>query len=174
MEQKGTEVDDVTVAEPAEVSEEIIDVDKVIRNHVLGAMGIGLIPIPLVDIVALTGVQLNLLRRLAKAYNIPFSKDIGKHAIGTLVGSTLPIAFSGPLASLIKTIPIIGMTTGVLVMPAISGASTYALAKVFIQHFESGGTFLNFDPEQVKEYYAEMLKEGKKVAANTDKTVDVS
>lgn len=159
MEQKGTEAEDVET----EVAEDEIDVEKVLRNHVFGSMGVGLIPIPLVDLAALTAVQLNMIRRLAKAYDVPFSKDIGKHAIGTLVGSGLPVAISGTLASLIKTIPIIGMTTGMLVMPAVSGAATYALAKVFIQHFASGGTFLNFNPDEVKEYYAEMFKEGKKV-----------
>ena len=35
-----------------------------------------------------------------------------------------------------------------------AGASTFAVGKVFIEHFESGGTFLTFDPERVLEYYA--------------------
>ena len=41
---------------------------------------------------------------------------------------------------------------------------TYAVGKVFIQHFESGETFLTFYPEKVKAYYAEMFEEGKKAA----------
>jgi uncharacterized protein (DUF697 family) len=105
-----------------------------------------------------------MIRRLAKVYNIPFSKDKGKHFIASLAGSGIPVAIGGTLTSLIKLIPIIGQTTGALAMPAISGAMTYAVGKVFMQHFASGGTFLNFDPEEVKAYYAEMLKEGKKVA----------
>jgi len=46
------------------------DAGKIVRNHVLGSMGVGLIPMPLVDLAALTGVQLNMLRRLAKEYGI--------------------------------------------------------------------------------------------------------
>ncbi|MCP4106117.1 MAG: hypothetical protein GY749_11350 [Desulfobacteraceae bacterium] len=49
-------------------------------------------------------------------------------------------------------------------MPVAASASTYALGKIFIQHFASGGTFLTFDPEKVKAYYAEMFEDGKKVA----------
>lgn len=167
MESKDIEAKDV----PATDSEEVTgNVDKIVKYHVLGSMGVGLIPIPLADMVVLTGVQLNMLRKLAKAYDIPFSKDAGKHAIATLIGGSVPVAAGGPAASLIKTIPIIGQSVGVLVMPVFAGAMTYAMGKVFVQHFESGGTFLNFKPEQVKEYYAEMLKEGKDVAKKFGKT----
>ncbi|NJL59719.1 MAG: hypothetical protein HC887_08825 [Desulfobacteraceae bacterium] len=50
-------------------------------------------------------------------------------------------------------------------MPASAGAMTYAVGRVFLQHFESGGTFLNFNPEEVKEHYARLFEEGKKVVA---------
>ncbi len=141
------------------------DTDRVIRNHVLGSMGVGLIPFPVLDIVAMAGVQLNMLRRLAERYNIPFSKDMGKHLIASLLGGGLPMSVGGTLASFIKSIPLIGQVGGALTMPAVTGATTYAVGKVFIQHFESGGTFLDFDPETVRAYYAEMFKEGEKVVA---------
>jgi uncharacterized protein (DUF697 family) len=141
------------------------DTDRLIRNHVLGSMGVGLIPFPILDIVAMAGVQLNMLRRLAERYNIPFSKDMGKHLIASLLGGGLPMSVGGTLASFIKSIPLIGQVGGALTMPAVTGATTYAVGKVFIQHFESGGTFLDFDPETVRAYYAEMFKEGEKVVA---------
>jgi len=47
-------------------------------------------------------------------------------------------------------IPLLGQACAVLTMPVSGGAATYALGMVFIQHFSSGGTFLNFDPDQVK------------------------
>ncbi len=143
-----------------------IEVDKVIKNHVMGSMGVGLIPIPVVDLVALTGVQLNMLRKLSNAYSISFSKDKVKNLLSSLVGSSIPVAVSGTLASLVKAIPVVGQATGALVMPLTSGATTYAVGKVFIQHFESGGTFLTFNPDEVREYYANMFKEGEKVSAN--------
>jgi len=142
------------------------EVSKIVRNHVVGSMGVGLIPIPLVDIVALTGVQLNMLRKLAKAYGIPFSKDKGKNVLASLLGAGMSVPIGATLSSLVKAIPVVGQATGALTMPVTAGAVTYAIAKVFTQHFASGGTFLNFDPEAVKEYYMEMLKEGEKVAGD--------
>jgi len=142
------------------------EVHNIVRNHVVGSMGVGLIPIPLVDIVALTGVQLNMLRKLAKVYGVPFSKDKGKNVLASLLGAGMSVPIGATLSSLVKAIPVVGQTAGALTMPVTAGAITYAVAKVFTQHFASGGTFLNFDPEAVKEYYAEMLKEGEKVAGD--------
>lgn len=140
-----------------------------IRNHIIGSMGVGLIPVPVVDLVALTGIQINMLRSLAKAYDIPFSRDLVKNIIASLIGGGIPVSFAGALASVMKTIPVIGQATGVLAMPVLAGATTYAVGKVFIQHFASGGTFLSFNPDEVREYYYEMFKEGQEVATKLKK-----
>jgi uncharacterized protein (DUF697 family) len=92
-----------------------------------------------------------------------------KKVATSLIGSMF-LANSFPwLASAVKLIPIVGQTLGTVTMPIICSASTYATGKVFIQHFDSGGTLLTFDPEKVKAYYAEMLKEGKSIATNMAK-----
>lgn len=134
-----------------------------VKKHALGAAGIGLIPMPAVDFVALTALQVNLLRKLSSFYGVPFTEEIGKKVIGALAGGYAPVALAMPVASLLKAIPIVGQATGILAMSAVAGASTYAVGKVFIQHFESGGTFLNFDPVAVREYYREQFKEGSSV-----------
>ena len=148
------------------------DLDKLIRHHVYYAMGVGLIPVPLIDFAGLTGIQINLLRKLAKAYNVPFFKDAVKNILSSLAGGALPLAMASPLAaSVSKFVPVMGQTAGVVAMPILAGATTYALGKVFIQHFASGGTFLTFDPEKVKSFYKDMLQEGEKVAADIKKSV---
>jgi hypothetical protein len=50
---------------------------------------------------------------------------------------------------------------GVLAMPALAGASTYAVGKVFELHFASGGTFLNFNPKSVQQHYEQHLSSAK-------------
>ncbi len=139
----------------------------VVRNYMLGTMGAGLVPLPFVDITLVGGIQLKMLHSLAQLYGQAFSKEVGKSIIGALVGGVLPAAATGSLA---KLIPGVGTVAGMVSMSALSGAATYALGKVFIQHFESGGTFLTFEPDAVRDYFAEALEEGKKVAANLRKT----
>ncbi|CAK8714550.1 GTPase [Candidatus Electrothrix gigas] len=138
--------------------------DKIIKNHTLSAIGVGLIPAPAVDFAGLLVIQSNMIREIAKLYNVPFIKEAAKNALTSLIGSAF-LANAMPIfSSMIKVIPVIGQTIGMVTMPISCGASTYATGKVFIRHFESGGDLVCFDSEKMKAYYKEMLKEGKRVA----------
>jgi hypothetical protein len=44
------------------------------------------------------------------------------------------------------------------------------LSRVFIQHFEAGGTFLSFDPEAVRDYFFEQYQKGKSVFKDMKKS----
>ncbi|MDM8536541.1 DUF697 domain-containing protein [Desulfobacterales bacterium HSG17] len=139
--------------------------DRILNNYTLASTGLGLIPVPAADIAGLMAVQLSMLKEIADLYKVPFLKEAVKKVLTSLIGgffltNTMPF-----LASTLKFVPVLGQTIGMATMPAACGASTYATGKVFIRHFESGGTFLTFAPEKVKQYYAEMLKQGKKQAA---------
>ena len=35
----------------------------------------------------------------------------------------------------------------------MAGASTWAMGKVFTQHFATGGTLLDFDPDTMREHF---------------------
>jgi len=137
----------------------------IINNYVLGSMGVGLVPLPFVDIIALTGLQLKMIHSLANCFNVKFSSSIGKSILGSLLGGTLSLSFTPLVYSLIKAIPVIGQTASAVTMPIIAGAATYALGKVFLVHFATGGTMLDFDPERVRGYFAEQFKEGKSFAS---------
>jgi uncharacterized protein (DUF697 family) len=126
-------------------------------------MAVGLVPIPMVDFLGITGVQLNMVRKMADFYDIPFSKDMTKNLIISLIGGAIPVSAAYPFASSIKFIPLIGQSLGAVSMPIIAGASTYAVGKVFYRHFASGGTFLTFDPEKARAYYEEMFQKGKDI-----------
>ncbi len=140
--------------------------NKTIQNHVLSAMGVGLIPIPVIDLLGISGVQINLVRKLANIYEVPFNRDRVKNILTPLVGGAIPVLSASTMLSLFKAIPVIGQITGALTISISSGAVTYAVGKVFLQHFASGGTFLSFDPDKVREYYEAMVEEGRTVAAD--------
>lgn len=130
--------------------EEILEMDQrgrdTIGKYVLASMGAGLVPIPAVDLFAISAIQLKMVHSLANAYNVRFTKNIGKSLIGSLVGGALPVAYTPAIGSLFKLVPLIGQTTSAITMSILGGATTYALGKVFLQHFASGGTMLDFDP----------------------------
>ena len=129
------------------------------------SMGAGLIPVPFVDWAAVSGVQLKMLADLSKIYGVRFVENQGKAIIGSLTGFILPHAVAcGMIGSALKAIPVLGVLAGGSAMAVFCGAYEWALGNVFIQHFESGGTFLTFDPEAVKEYFKAKFEEGRNVA----------
>jgi uncharacterized protein (DUF697 family) len=139
--------------------------NRTVKNYMIGSLAVGLVPIPLVDLAAVTAIQLTMLHSLAKQYEIPFEKQMGKSVIASLLGGVFTTETALSVASVIKFIPIVGQVSGAISVAILSGATTYAVGKVFIQHFESGGTFLDFDPEKVRDYFADQFQEGQQVAA---------
>lgn len=138
--------------------------EKTIKNYAFGSAVTGLIPFPLIDLVILTSIQLKLISRLSDYYGVNFSKEKTKNILISLTGSAVPIGLTGTVGSLIKVVPLIGYPASVLSMPVLASASTYAIGKLFVRHFESGGTFLNFDVNKSKSYYDEQVKKGKELA----------
>lgn len=142
---------------------------KTVKKYVYWSMGAGLIPVPFLDLAAVSGVQLKMIADLTKVYEVRFHRDAAKATIGALSGFVLPHALAcGFVGSMFKAVPVIGFVAGGTSMSLFCGAYAWALGNVFIQHFESGGTFLDFDPEAVKEYFKAKFEEGKKVATTTN------
>jgi len=137
-----------------------VNANEMVRKYALGTLAVGLVPFPLIDMLILSSVQLKMLHSLSKVYDVEFSDNIGKSLIAALLGGGISSRLSVSLASLGKGLPVT-WATGAFSVSLFGGASTYAIGKVFIQHFESGGTFLNFDPQKVRSYYAEQFENGK-------------
>jgi len=135
--------------------------DTVIRNHIVFSMGAGIIPVPVVDVFAVSATQLDMIRQLCKVYDVDFSETQGKAIVSSLTSATLARLGAGSLA---KLIPIIGSAVGSITNSLLAGASTYALGEVFKLHFKTGGTILDFDTNRLKKLYKEKFEKGKKVA----------
>ena len=135
--------------------------DAIIRKRVYGAIGIGFIPVPLVDFLGLTALQIEMIHALAKAHGVEFKKERVKSIISSLCGGFLTTASVPLAASLLKSIPVIGFTAGAATISIMGGASTYALGWVFDRHFRKGGNLIDFNAEEAKTYFKEKVEEGK-------------
>jgi len=112
----------------------------------------GLVPVPIVDVAAVAGIQVQMLRRLSQIYNVPFSENSGKALIAALAGTMIPATSGIGAASMLKSVPILGTIASGFVMPALAAGATFAIGKAFVQHFESGGTMLDFNPPDYREF----------------------
>jgi uncharacterized protein (DUF697 family) len=135
--------------------------EKVIQSSVVWSMGAGLIPIPVADMMAVTAIQVDMLKQVSSIYNQDFSDASFKNWIGTLTGSALSGA--------IKFIPGIGSLIGGVSMAALAGASTYAVGQVFLEHFEAGGSLKDFEVEKFKDFYEKQFEKGKNLVKEWQK-----
>ena len=134
--------------------------DTIIRNHVIWSMGAGLVPVIVLDIVAVSATQIDMIRQLSKAYGKEFNETQGKAIVSALASSTFARMGARSLA---KMIPVVGSIIGGVTASVFAGASTFALGQVFKKHFESGGTILDLDVERFRSMYKEQFEKGKEI-----------
>ncbi len=141
--------------------------DSIIRRYTVYSMAAGLVPVPFLDIAAVGTTQLKMLGNLADFYKQDYDSERGRSVVGALLATIGGISIGrGILGSAIKAIPGIGTIGGMIAVPIMSGAATYALGKVFSAHFQSGGTLLTFDAGQMKDEFKRQMKVGEQVAVS--------
>lgn len=151
------------VSTPAEVPQKkkqtSAQAKRIIHNYVKWSAGTALIPLPVADMIAVTAIQLRMLKKLCDFYGITFSEYMGKVLIGSLIGGANVGLMS---ASLLKVVPVFGLPVSISSSMVVSGAITYAVGIVFIHHFENGGTLKNFKPSEHKKDFVSAYQEAEK------------
>ncbi len=136
--------------------------EKLVSKYMGWSAAAGFIPLPLVDLGAISLVQLRMLEEISKLYpEVKFKKSTAKEIIGALIGGSGTVLLAAPAASVVKVVPVIGGLIGALTEPAIASAFTYALGRIFIQHFEAGGTLLDINPEEHRKNLDEQIEAAK-------------
>lgn len=144
--------------EAAELSANARRAGEILQIGMGWSSGAGLLPVPGLDLVAMLGVQLRMVHAIAGVYQVPFKREVARPLLLALISSGGAYTLASPAASLLKLVPVVGLLASAVAAPSLAVASCYATGKVFIQHFESGGTFLDLDPAKARKYYAEHFK----------------
>ncbi|MFH6983475.1 YcjF family protein [Marinoscillum luteum] len=118
----------------------------------------GLIPVPVLDLAALVGIQVKMVHEIARTYGKNLKDEALRVAISSLITTIPANSFASVGTSAFKAIPLIGTIFGGLTAVAYYGASTYAVGKIFDSHFSSGGDLLNFRAQDVKSAYVNLVK----------------
>jgi uncharacterized protein (DUF697 family) len=114
------------------------------RYRALSAMG-GATLVPVIDVAITTGLQLKMLSSLARLYEIPFDKVRARSLVSALIGGAAPQGLAAGAAILV---PGPGTVVGMAVGMASAIVSTDTVGKLFIRHFEAGGTLADFPKEE--------------------------
>jgi uncharacterized protein (DUF697 family) len=144
--------------------------EAIVRRNVLWSLGAGVVPFPIFDAIAITGVQLKMISELSELYKVSFTESIAKKIIGSLLSSLGGVtvgAFVG--ASLAKFVPVVGTALGIVSIPLAGGAFTNATGRIFVMHFEAGGTLLDFDPHKMRRYFKQEFDKAQQTVAQMHK-----
>ena len=139
--------------------------ENLIKNHVLGAVAASIVPVPLFDIAAVVAIQLRMIAKLSDLYGKPFSEKLGRNIITSLAGGVFGYGAGVTVAiSLTKLIPGVGWMLGMVSLPVVAGATTYAIGQVIAKQYETGGDLFDLSTEAMRAFYDQQFEKGKKLA----------
>ena len=165
-----------TVDNQEEIAQETTDVsntekaNQIVKDHTLYSMGTGIIPLPIVGLVGVMGIQVRMINELCKEYDVEFKESTAKNVMLSLAGAILPVAVAMPIASLIQFIPVIGQASGSIALSSLSSASTYTVGHYLIKHFEKSGTLEDVDAKEAKGEINKIYEKSKDAVKNMKKT----
>jgi uncharacterized protein (DUF697 family)/predicted GTPase len=119
----------------------------------------GALPVPVVDLLLLSGLQSKMVYDIARLYGQPltatrFLEVAGSLGLGLLVRSAA--------RSAVKAIPWVGTVLGSVTGGIMGGASTYALGKAFCYYYEAILRGHTPNAEDLRRYYRQELDSAQK------------
>jgi uncharacterized protein (DUF697 family) len=129
---------------------------QIVYRYMAASAGAALIPIPGVDTVALAGVHVALIKRLCDHYAVSFSEHTARNLLIAIVGSIVPGTVGSILGRrVLRLLPTTARVFGWALMSVSSAAFAYGIGRLFIYHFESGGTLLSFDTSTLHKVFSQ-------------------
>ena len=140
--------------------------------HIIGystlAASAGAVPLPVLDLVLLSGVQSRMIYHLAHLYGQPMDgKRFLEIAGGMGLGVAARQATRMTVVELLKLIPIVGSVVGAVAGAALAWASTFALGKAFCYYYRRVHQGHVPQTEDLKRYYKEQLGQAEQLWKTT-------
>lgn len=134
---------------------------SIINKKVAWSAGAGILPLPVFDMVAVTGVQLKMIADLCELYKIPFKQSLARPIVISLIGS-LGAGILAPALALttFKLVPGISMLLSGTALATTSAGITYAVGHLFLDHFKTGGTLEDFNLVGGRGIFKSKVQEG--------------
>jgi len=132
---------------------------EIVSHYTVWSGAAGLVPLPLVDLITITAVQVTMLHKVAKLYDTTLSRDRLYATIGILTSGVVASSTGSIVtASLSKTLPGWADYIGSTMTSCVAGSLTYALGRAFIVGFETEGHALRFDSEALRRHFLALFQ----------------
>lgn len=148
----GKTIDVVAVEVVDSTAERLEAAGKLIASASRWSVGAAIVPVPYLDLALLASVQTKLIVSLASLYDQKLSKQTVTGVITLLIGTLAPSGAARLTTSVLsKFLPGFGSAIGTVSLATFAASATYAIGKVFVRHFENGGSFSNFSSKAVQD-----------------------
>lgn len=127
------------------------EAERIVHQHAAVAAGVGVIPVPAIDIAGLAAVQLRMLAKLADKYDVKYSGNLARTLVSALLGVLVPLSLKATTYGFLRAVPVFGPLLGFLTLPGFAWAATYAIGTVFIDSFEQDEDLDNIDVDKAKQ-----------------------
>lgn len=123
----------------------------IVKRYAYYSSGIGLLPVPFADVLTVNAVQYAMIKKLASCYDLSFKGQQVKSLVSSLLSGVVSASIIyGPITNALTIMSGLGWFLRAGVALSVSGVVTLSLGKIFIDHFERGGTLFDLDVEQSK------------------------
>ena len=112
---------------------------KIINKYSLLAGSVGLVPMPLFNQIAVSGLLIKLLQEMCEVYGLSISDHKSKIIVSSILGGAHSEWVSHYLLKYMKSyMPSITSAGSILLRPATSGLIVFYIGNLFLGHLESG------------------------------------
>ncbi len=150
---------EMSTLQPAALEPRAATAERIINDHSLFAAGAGLIPVDGLDVAATIGIQINMIRDLAKLYQVEFNDHILRVILTTSVSASIP-RLMGEVFNYLGATKWLKVLGSSLSASAVSAWLTTEIGLLYREHFEQGGTLDTLRVEDVRAYIDRQLDSG--------------
>jgi uncharacterized protein (DUF697 family) len=141
----------------------------VVHKYCALSAGAALIPVAGVDSAVLAGLHVGVVKEVCDVYDVEFSQETAEKIVLVISGLAVPswissIATRRALLLVAPPARLIGM----LGMSAMAVIVTYTIGRLFIQHFEQGGSLVDFDLKHLRHHVSDYVESGKQIIGRAE------
>ena len=114
---------------------------EIVRVHTGLCVAAHFVPAPGLSSVFIAGIHLQMVEKLTRHYGIAFDRHQARPVLQSLA--------LGATHGLVSRLPMFTPWLRIVGWPVLLATYTHQIGKSYVDHYESGGPFENFEPQQL-------------------------
>ena len=133
---------------------------KIMKLHTILSMTLAFVPHTGLGLAAKVSIQFNMIKKISKLYQVTVNEQILKMAITSSISSIMSSLASYGIGKTLNPFQDFGHLAKGMTDSVVSGFLTAAIGKVYINHFETGGTLSTIQLHHFTDFLIEEIEKG--------------